>query len=157
MTWECRDCLVFFCFFFSVQRDPGGTLPHSERVVAGAAVSSTIKGRLALPTVAGQRLIAHPQAGLHASFFSGGILSVKAASSSFSVGSCCSIVNEGNFRPKNRIKPRWLYLQTCVVPTGLAHVNLLHSDVTPALSRHLPGIMKVISELKEGDSFKNLH
>lgn len=40
---------------------------------------------------------------------------------------------------------------------ALAHVNRLHSDLTPALSRHLPGIIKVILEPMVCDSFKNVH
>lgn len=61
-------------FVFDMQgqfRYPGGTVPYSEEVVAGVAVSSTIKGSLALPTAAVQRLITHPLSGLHGSFFRG--------------------------------------------------------------------------------------
>lgn len=78
----------------------GGTGPGSEEVVAGAAVSSAIKGRLALDTVEVQQLITHPLSDLYGSFFSGCNSSIKAAtaSSSFSDGSCCSFVNDGNVR-----------------------------------------------------------
>lgn len=40
---------------------------------------------------------------------------------------------------------------------ALAHVNLLHSNGTPALSPELPGIIKVTLEPKVCESFKNLH
>lgn len=40
---------------------------------------------------------------------------------------------------------------------ALTHVNLLHSDVTPALSHHPSGIIKVTLGPKVCDSVKNLH
>lgn len=132
-----------------------GALQREGR--AGAAISSPIKGRLALPKAALERLITHPLSGLHGSFLSGRNLSIKVGSSSFSGWKLLQHCKRRQCQTEEQDETVTVVPpNACRAHRALAHVNLPRFDVTPALSRHLPGLIKVTLEPNVCDSFENL-